>query len=609
MAATRGWLVPAGAVALLGIAAVALLAWPRTRGRPVASESSAAAADEVVALEEEDVARAAVAREGASSSSAAPVNATSEAAAATTWTLWGTLLRAADGAPAAGLRFALGPDFAATSDAFGRFELELPALSRPRGSRRQVWISHASGKVLLHEELALEPGMTLRIDDEIVWLHGRVVDGLGAPLVPDGLSLSCELGEGHGRLLGRPADCDPEGRFRVAARPVELECESAVLQLWLGWTQFPLSTTIASLRSSEGATVVLDVCPLKLELRASDGGELAEPELRVVAWRPGALRAEVQSFPDLGETLDARLFVERDVERIEIAAGATGCAPWVEVREVPRCGSTQHIELRRLGPDDVLAGVVLDADGRPVANAFASCAPPSLDRELVAVPAIRGVRTDAQGRFSLPFAAGATARLMAYHRDHGSTGEVFVTGGRRDVVLRFRPVARLDVTVTTPDGESPGREPARFTLGLANGTWVSDLGADGRATFEEVPLGSHTLLCLSSDERWWLATAVAVFDTGPQEVRRTLAAARWVEGTLLDARDAPLAGIEVRNTSTLFAPGMNPNPFVAISSSDGRFRVLLGSALEGLITFQSESAELGRTLLVAGEAGRLRLDP
>jgi len=535
--------------------------------------------------------------------------ATPTAAAAESWSLEGTVLRAADGTPIPALLVYVAGRPPAVSDERGRFEVELSVSEHPRGSRRRVSVGHPSQTILFGEELVLEPGLELRVDDEVVWLHGRVVDPLGAPVVSDAVLVSCRFDDDQGRLLGQMIGGRLDGSFRVAARAVDLDCDSVVLRVAMGRTVFPFATTLAALRSEEGATVVIDVCPVTIELRASDGGELAEAELRVVAWRPGAERAETWSTPELSDAHDARVVVERAVERIEVAAGASGCAPWVGEFEAPRCGSTLRIVLRRLGPDDVLMGVVLGADGRPVEHAFASCSPPTRDRDMVAVPAIRGARTDAAGRFSLPFPVGQTARVMAYHRDHGATGEELVQGGRRDLVLRFLAVARLDVTVSTPDGDTPGGTPTRFALGLADGTWRDERGANGRASIEEVPAGRHTLLCVSGDGLWWGLFEVDVFDTGPQEVWRTLAPARWVEGRLVDDAGAPLAGLEVRRLGAPVSDSAAWNPFGAQSDGEGRFRVLLGSEAEAEFAFVHEGVERVRLRLAAGDAGALRLAP
>jgi hypothetical protein len=601
MASSRRWLAPltALAVGLIGVLVWAMLPRAPAAVAPTLATSLARSGPEgerVGAGTLEGDRRELVERPVEQSET----EATSEPNVVATWSLWGTVLRASDGTPVAGATVALGPELSATSDGHGRFELELASGARPRGSRRSVWVTHENGEPLLNEECTLEPGMVLRVDDEFVWLHGSVVDGLGSPVVVEGLTLSCELGEGRGRLLGRPGACDAEGRFRIAARGADLECESVTLHLWLARTRFPVSTTVAALRSEEGATAVLDVCPFTIEVRASDGGELVEPALRLVAWRRGAEHAQLQSFPELDSALGVSLLLERDVERIEVAAGAEGCAPWIEERDVPPCGSTLRIELQRLGPDDVIEGVVLDPAGNPVPLAFASCSPPSLDREMVAVPAIRGARTHVDGRFSLPFAAGSTARVMAYHRDHGSTGEQLVQGGRRDLVLRFLPVARLDVQLFTPDGEEPCVESTRFALALDDGTRSLEFGACGRVSIEEVPLGRHSLLCVSGDERWWGLFMVDVFDTGPQAVLRTLAPARWAEGRLVDGAGAPLADVQVHWPGAPLEPGGEWNPFSSASDPSGRFRVLLGSHNEAQLVFLRAGIELASERLAAG---------
>ncbi|HVS19074.1 MAG TPA: hypothetical protein VMT18_10780 [Planctomycetota bacterium] len=613
MAESKGWIAIAGVLAAGVVGSVAWLAGSERRGGALPErelrEDAPVAALDVVRPEHLGDGRVQVEHAAPAVPADEAVVSTPESKGETeaTWTMWGTLVRAVDATPAPHLKVMFGAEFVTTSDERGRFELELPVSSHPLGSLRPLAVMHGSGTQLLSEECVLEPGLLVRVDDEVVWLHGRVVDSLGAPIAVAGVSLACVEGRGVAQYLGRAAESGSDGSFRVPVPSVKLDCESVKVQVGVGQTVFPLSASIEALRSQEGATLVLDVCTLQFEVRAADGAGLEELDLRVVAWRRGAQRAEVIAFPELDSDGRAAVFVERDVVRVEVAAGARNCMPWIEEREAPRCGDAWRIELARYGPDDVLEGVVLDAGGRRVQGAFASCSPPSHDRQMVAVPAIRGVRTDSLGLFSLPFPAGETARVMAYHRDHGSTGEELVQGGRRDLVLRFRPVARLDVTVTTPDGDERGNEPARFALGLADGTWDFELDARGQVSFEQVPLGSHKLLCVSRDERWWLVSSVEVFHPGPQEVRRTQVPARWVEGTLVNGAGAALAGVEVRFLGAPLAPPVEWNPFVDVSDGQGRFRVLLGSEAEGELAFVLEGTELGRARLAAGEAGDVRV--
>lgn len=615
MASSVRWLVPVGVLIAVLVGAVLWLGGPGRptapvstsyRGPDVATDAPASAVEPTAPTG----ARAAVpgderARDEAVQEAAASAT---EASASETWTLWGHVLRAADGTPAEGLIVLLQEDVSGASDARGRFEIELDATRFPLGSRRVVNVRHGSGAMLWSGEPVLEPGLELRVEDAVVELRVRIVDPAGAEVAVEGISIARVAADGVANHVGKSMSVGGAGRFVVSAP--RHATGPGLHRVWVlhGGTNFPTTAQGTALASPEGATIVLDLCPLRFEVRAADGGALVEPELRVVGRRRGATRAEVLAFPVLDERGAAEVIVERDLESVEIGVGAEDCAPWIEERATPECGGIWRVELARYGPDDVLAGVVLDAAGRPVPGANASCSPQARDREWVAVPALRVVRTDAEGRFSLPFARGDEAVLQAYHRDHGSTGDVLVLGGRRDLVLRFAAAARVDVQVTGPDGASLGAAPARFLLALADGERRFDWGAHGRTWFEEVPAGSHRVLCLSGEGELWGLFELEVFDTQPLTWTRALQPARWVEGTLVGSAGATLAGIDVRRLDAPLDPGEEWNPFRSRTGADGRFRVLLGSAGEGEVAFARDGLELGRARLAAGDSGSVPLD-
>jgi hypothetical protein len=166
----------------------------------------------------------------------------------------------------------------------------------------------------------------------------------------------------------------------------------------------------------------------------------------------------------------------------------------------------------------------------------------------------------------------------------------------------------VDVHVTGPDGTSLGAPATRFLLALADGARHFDWGAYGRTWFEEVPAGSHRVLCLSADGDLWGLFELEVFDAQPLEWTRTLAPARWIEGALVDSAGTSIAGVDVRRLDAPLDPGEEWNPYRARTGADGRFRVLLGADPEGELAFARGGLELGRARLAAGDSGRVRLD-
>jgi uncharacterized GH25 family protein len=125
----------------------------------------------------------------------------------------------------------------------------------------------------------------------------------------------------------------------------------------------------------------------------------------------------------------------------------------ITVPDSPGIALQQRIELTR-GVE--ISGRVLDPNGKPVANAEVV----ARDTSATFMPANRktdGVRTDKDGRFSIPALAGGAYRFVAHHAEHppASTEPIELDGqsGRSDIVIVMEMGGLLAGTAVTPRGD------------------------------------------------------------------------------------------------------------------------------------------------------------
>lgn len=237
-----------------------------------------------------------------------------------------------------------------------------------------------------------------------------------------------------------------------------------------------------------------------------------------------------------------------------------------DVRRDPRRG--QGLELCLCEPARALRGVVLDGDGRPLADVRVNLFDPTLlDFSFTPVEGRlgaweRGVATDAAGRFELGGLANRTYRLRVWRPDDGL---LFVsepiTAGSSDLVVQV-PTTALHATVrgtVTSDGPLPKELAVAISYPIhviqrgdgcmTDGTAPVPVGADGAFTLRAVPR-RHAYIVLVAPGLGALATPVeAIAADGTLRLdcaaRRTLqivasGAADGGSASVLDDDDQPL---------------------------------------------------------------------
>jgi hypothetical protein len=323
--------------------------------------------------------------------------------------------------------------------------------------------------------------------------------------------------------------------------------------------------------------------------------------------------------------------VEADAEGRFRVDGAGGPAEWVNVtaardgyalttqtlRLQAFPGEAQEVTLKvsRGGDAGGPAGTVVDAEGRGVAGARVVYAGYARGPEGTDTPS---VETDGDGRFALPLPSGsgkgwslvvgafAAGKGMGATQVHGakSGGVVIRTGGSGTVAGKVtgaagEPLEGAAVTLTydwnakaapVPVGDAQPWLYAQLFWDPRAPPLAAVTDASGAFRMEGVPVGAFVAEAVWGLERA-SATEPVVVRAGAQEsVVVSLGLGRTIEGRVVDAAGAPVAGAAVN--------GFDP------SNSDPRARPRASYArTDGDGVFRLRNADGGRWTLTATAAG------
>ena len=522
--------------------------------------------------------------------------------------IWGTVRDAESraGMPACTVRLTSAK--ASVTDAAGRFTLQVDPQTQLGASLSAVYVER-SGESLFHGSVLLQDGMEILVRPPVV-LRGRCVDPAGRPLRARGVTAYLEptgLREIE-FFLASTGEAAEDGRFEIRARPPEEAVRNLVLSVGLGVTSVRAVVPWAELRSEAGATIVLDVCPLEIAVVTTDGAPIAKGELRLTAWGGSPDVNTVHVATSFDGSAQLELALPGGASEVELVVGLEGYAPFVERRDAAPCGESWTVELVRLGPDDVIAGRVLDANGQPVEGAYASCDPLTRDPE-VGVAANVGARTDAEGRFSLPFPAGKLAALRAYHADHGMLPDQEVIGGTRDVVLRFLGVQDVEVDARFPAGTqvAAGAHPFEWVLALQDGTTLSGSERTDPFTIEEVPPGDHRLFVVALAGTWFASEVVSIYPALDARLEIELEPARHARGHVLDAEGKPARNVTLHVVDATWPAELVSKWGSGKTDQAGAFELFAGSATDCELALEHDGVELLRTRAASETQLEIRL--
>jgi len=528
--------------------------------------------------------------------------------------IWGVVRERATGEGLFACAVRLGSAEPVLTDAAGRFVIQLEDIAHGGEDLRVVRVTRAERgveEVLFLGTVRVQPGLEILVEPPVV-LRLHIVDDLGKAVraVRVAAFLDSERLREVRWFVASTRQSSDLGRFEIRARAPLPPPDALVLQV-----ELDANTTVrarcnwAELTSDEGATVVVDICSVRLTLVESDGSTpVTEASLRIAASVAEDPEPSIRAYLEhMGEG-PLEILLPRMATAIEVAVGAPGHAPLVAQRDSTPCGETWTLALARLGSDDILAGRVLDAAGQPVAEAYVSCNPPTHDEEVV-VAASGGVRSDGEGRFTLSFPRGQVAELRAYHRDHGMTPEVEVLGGERDIVLRFIGAQRLTVAPRFPAaaGLAASGHPFEWVLSKQDGPTLSGSERSAPFVIEEIWPGEHRLFLVAVEGSFFASAPVSVFPAIDPRVEPELQPARRARGRVLQADGSPAPDIQVRIVDPAWPALLVKHWGTAETDAGGSFELLVGHATEAMLAFSRNGRDLMRTLVASETPLEIRL--
>jgi len=357
----------------------------------------------------------------------------------------GTVLDAASGQPVADVdvTFRRGrPETTATSAADGTYSVELaPGVYDVRA---------VGADVLALPQPQLKVGRlgdAVRYDVHVVRLatvRGTVSYSDGRPAQgaevsvranSEGAAAYVKTGELGGALT------ESDGSFAVRALPGTLELTATDGTL----AGFVRVDGVQAGSTRAGVAIVLeDGAVVAGVVRDPQSRPVSGAEVTVSVRRPGTPQYERTRVETDGS---GRFEVEVRAGRTVAVAVADGYAPAKEQAVVTKPGSRQEVELA-LQASLVLAGRVVDADGRPVADAVVSHL-----RYASKLPTERQT-TGSDGRFSFEPVGPGPHSLVAELEGYGKARTEAATAPADDLVLELLPYGGLRGTVTAED-ETP----------------------------------------------------------------------------------------------------------------------------------------------------------
>jgi Carboxypeptidase regulatory-like domain len=303
-----------------------------------------------------------------------------------------------------------------------------------------------------HTSVQLEAGTTNRVEVQLeapLKLSGVVRDGAGAALSGVELALWPEW---QANAKGSTSDAD--GHFVLAWNPRNLNGPNN--EICLLARDFKRNLALAQTVDEDTTNLDLRLEPgLKVSGRATDakGKPLAKAEAQIMFWSER-----------MGGSLGAAIPVDSE-GRFEIKALPVGRRYSVNVtakgygrvsNHLPEDTEDRHIELQPCVlalADQRIAGVVLDADEKPVANA-------NVYVYGEGQPGVNA-KTDAKGQFSFNQVCAGPIQLNA-NTQNGGHGSVNAEGGDTNITVRFgvresyrgsRAASKVTGTVADPDGK------------------------------------------------------------------------------------------------------------------------------------------------------------
>ena len=418
-------------------------------------------------------------------------------------------------------------------------------------------------------------------------IRGVVVDASGQPVTH--ISVAARPVADPAKPRGQTTSVnnispDPQGRFALPGLlPGRYEVFVYNTSTPRAVPDQPLTVTLSEGQDLEGLRIEL---PASGELRGLVHDVKGRPVARALLHVVAGSRALQVPVGDDGAFVFAhlpvgthRVFATRNGSPLR-APGTGDDDLQGEMVEL-RAGAVATVKLVVEADAGQISGVVRDADGGPVSDAFIAASRESESAAAGGDAAIRArfrgggerpLLTDADGRFVVPNLRPGKYTLRAERRGGGEAVLEHVAPGS-EAVLTIAVTGSLAGVVTRPGGGAP----EEFTATLRDrktGYRRSDnfFRTGGAWSFPELPGGDYELV-VSAGEGTGTISATLASGEAQTGLRVELAGKVTVRGTVVDLEGAPVPGVTVRIGVGAVSYGGNTGDLRHVSDAAGRFEV------------------------------------
>lgn len=505
----------------------------------------------------------------------------------------------------------------ARTDREGRFEIKLQEGDAAIGALVKATAKTSSGRtvfmgsVLVEGELNLMLRSPLELDGVLSFRPHELVGEPGQLQVLGHLQM-----EASNPLFLGTAPVAEDGRFHLSAA---IDRDLTALEFrWFaeaGGSSDRSTIVNALLRDvklprsgSEPLRLEADLAIIHVHARESDGRPVGGATVLARQATGGIAQASTN------EGGDATLLVTAGTWRLALTG--RGFAPYAFSDLVVSRGDSLDVPATLERAPELLevSGLVVDPLGNPVEGAYVRINPFIQGAEGLEplVDAGTGIHTEADGSFRLETPLSPLL-ITAFDRDLRSTQEIVVQPPMKGIVLRFLPLATLELELQPPPESDGWTQSGPIDILLVERTGAFSL-QDRTFTvpynIAQIPPGSYNLYVFAAPWDGYAHGTVDVHDGSDQSVRLQLEPCRWLDGTVRSRHEgSPVVGARISHTPPEWPSQLSRSWGMARTGTDGRFHILTATAKGGPLVVERDGGRSWEGMAAPGQELRIELEP
>ncbi len=487
----------------------------------------------------------------------------------------------------------------AGTNEWGHFAFDLPSERVESRDLHGLAVTSSAGDPLFKGFVPLQDMLVILVPGPISITGVLISD---PPLEYDEISVHVYAPSSGSSSLCGSARLDSGGTFTATVVPAR-GCQEYMLLFTRNGLSGGVSIEMPSedLFSGEDLIIRRSLATLCVTCKSVDGKLIGGAKVRAV---PVSSSGPLPSVDRL-TTPDGQACFFVSSGTVEVCAGKEGHEPAIELLDVQDGSGSLHHELQLASVESALTGVVLDHRGAPAERAFVSVRPVGRSSD-ARLAGIAGIKTDSEGRFSLP-KPRRPSELTAYHKDYGLTAPIRLVGDENFLRILFEPVGRVHVRLlcrTEEDGFFSG--PVEYFL---VDRFVERSLSDAVSPpllVQNVPEGQYNLFVRVGD--LYGEGSLQVVGGEDNRIDLELTRGAWFQGVVLERDGGAAYSNVIRVHHPAWPREIRMAWGSALTTRAGRFHVFGGHLTRAELEILSSDRCLGQVELDAGTEGVVRID-